>query len=210
MARRSAPYSASARWPNTWTSRSPTTRSAQQEPGRYRRRGRTRRHLRGAHQSAGRAVRCRCDRARLQGPRRCRACLPFDENRRSGAPPGIPLDRTTGARACAALYARVHVEWRMRRSLAPMLFDEHDPIGRDAQRASPVAKAKPSLAARRKAATKQTDMAHGEPLPVHSFRTLLADLATMTRNTVRLGRDCLDACRPLQPRRSAERSICSA
>jgi len=27
---------------------------------------------------------------------------------------------------------------------------------------------------------------------VHSFRTLLADLATMTRNTVRLGRDRLD------------------
>ena len=85
-----------------------------------------------------------------------------------------------------------YLEWHMRRSLAPMLFDEHDPIGRDAQRASPVAKAKPSPAARRKAATKQTDMAHGEPLPVHSFRTLLADLATMTRNTVRLGRDCMD------------------
>ena len=85
-----------------------------------------------------------------------------------------------------------YLEWHMRRSLAPMLFDEHDPTGRDAQRASPVAKAKPSPAARRKAATKQTDMAHGEPLPVHSFRTLLADLATMTRNTVRLGRDCMD------------------
>jgi hypothetical protein len=39
------------------------------------------------HQSAGRVVRCRCDRARLQRPRRCRACLPFDENRRSGTPP---------------------------------------------------------------------------------------------------------------------------
>ena len=55
-----------------------------------------------------------------------------------------------------------------------------------------MAKAKPSPAACRKASTKQTDMAHGEPLPVHSFRTLLADLATMTRNTVRLGRDCMD------------------
>jgi hypothetical protein len=27
---------------------------------------------------------------------------------------------------------------------------------------------------------------------VHSFRTLLADLATITRNTVRLGRDRID------------------
>ena len=37
-----------------------------------------------------------------------------------------------------------YLEWHMRRSLAPMLFDEHDPAGRDAQRTSPVAKAKPS------------------------------------------------------------------
>lgn len=85
-----------------------------------------------------------------------------------------------------------YLEWHMRRSLAPMLFDEHDPAGRDAQRSSPVAKARASPAARRKAATKQTDPQYGEPLPVHSFRTLLADLATMTRNTVRLGRDRID------------------
>src|SRR5205814_234360 len=75
-----------------------------------------------------------------------------------------------------------YLEWHMRRSLAPMLFDEYDPAGRDAQHSSPVAKARASPAARRKAA----DPADGEPLPVHSFRTLLADLATMTRNTVRL------------------------
>jgi hypothetical protein len=85
-----------------------------------------------------------------------------------------------------------YLEWHMRQSLAPMLFDEHDPAGRDAQRSSPVAKAQPSLAARRKAASTRTDPSHGEPLPVHSFRTLLADLATMTRNAVRLGRDRID------------------
>src|SRR5271165_2823472 len=67
-----------------------------------------------------------------------------------------------------------------------------DPDARDAQRNSPVAKAEPSPAARRKAASKHTDPAHGEALPVHSFRTLLADLATLTRNTVRLGRDRID------------------
>ena len=50
---------------------------------------------------------------------------------------------------------------------------------------SPVSKAKVSPAARRKATTKRTDDGH----PVHSFRTLLADLATVTRNTVRLGKD---------------------
>ena len=40
-----------------------------------------------------------------------------------------------------------YLEWHMRQRLAPMLFDEHDPLARDAQRTSPVAKAKPSPAA---------------------------------------------------------------
>jgi hypothetical protein len=80
----------------------------------------------------------------------------------------------------------------MRRSLAPILFDERDPVARDAQRTSPVAKARPSPAARHRATSKRTDPACGETLPVHSFRTLLADLATLTRNAVRLGRDRID------------------
>jgi hypothetical protein len=86
-----------------------------------------------------------------------------------------------------------YLDWNMRRSLAPMLFDDHDPAGREAQRASPVGKAAPSPAARRKAARKRTHPANGDPeapeMPVHSFRTLLADLATLTRNVVRLGRE---------------------
>src|SRR3989440_1433451 len=84
-----------------------------------------------------------------------------------------------------------YLQWHMRRSLAPMLFDEPDPAAREAQRTSPVVKAEPSPAARRKAARKRTDPADGEPLPVHSFHTLLGDLATLTRNVVRLGRDHL-------------------
>jgi len=84
-----------------------------------------------------------------------------------------------------------YLEWHMRRSLAPILFDDHDPAGRDAQRSSPVAKATASPAARRKAANKHTDPADGDVLPVHSFRTLLADLATLTRNVVRFGNDRL-------------------
>ena len=86
-----------------------------------------------------------------------------------------------------------YLEWHMRRALAPMLFDDHDPAGRQAQRSSPVAQAKPSEAARRKAARKQTEPVGNESLPVHSFRTLMADLATLTRNTVRLGRDRISA-----------------
>src|ERR1700737_995355 len=84
-----------------------------------------------------------------------------------------------------------YLQWHMRRSLAPMLFDEPDPAAREAQRSSPVAKAEPSPAAQRKAARKRTDPADGEPLPVHSFHTLLGDLATLTRNVVRLGGDHL-------------------
>ena len=76
-----------------------------------------------------------------------------------------------------------HLEWRMRQALAPILFDDHDRAGAEAQRNSPVAKARVSEAAKRKAHAKRTD----DGLPVHSFRSLLADLATLTRNRVRFG-----------------------
>src|SRR6478736_5916386 len=86
-----------------------------------------------------------------------------------------------------------YLQWHMRQSLASMLFDEPDPAAREAQRTSPVAKAEPSPAARRKAARKRTEPVDGEPLPMHCFHTLLGDLATLTRNIVRLGRDRLTA-----------------
>jgi transposase len=76
-----------------------------------------------------------------------------------------------------------HLEWHLRQRLAPLLLDDHDRAGAEAQRTSPVAKAEPSPAARRKATTRRGE----DGLPVHSFRSLLADLATLTRNTVRLG-----------------------
>ncbi len=77
-----------------------------------------------------------------------------------------------------------YLEWHMRQSLAPILFEDHDRAAGEALRASPVAKAQPSPAAKRKAKTKRTD----DGLPVHSFRSLLDDLATLTRNAVRFGR----------------------
>jgi hypothetical protein len=57
----------------------------------------------------------------------------------------------------------------------------------------PATSSRPSPATRRKATSKHTDPAQGEPIPVHSFHTLLADLATLTRNAVRLGRDRITA-----------------
>ena len=76
-----------------------------------------------------------------------------------------------------------YLEWHMRRALAPILFDDHDRAAGEALRTSPVAKAQASPAAKRKAKSKRTD----DGMPVHSFRSLLQDLATLTRNTVRFG-----------------------
>ena len=77
-----------------------------------------------------------------------------------------------------------YLEWHMRQPLAPMLFDDHDRAAAAEERASPVAKAKVSRAAYRKASTQRVDAGDGQIQPVHSFRTLLGDLATLTRNTV--------------------------
>jgi hypothetical protein len=73
-----------------------------------------------------------------------------------------------------------HVEWHMRARLAPMLDDEADKEAAEAVRTSMIAPAQRSPAA----VTKQTTGRTADGLPVHSFQSLLADLATLTRNTV--------------------------
>lgn len=73
-----------------------------------------------------------------------------------------------------------HLEWHMRQALAPILFDDHQRGKAAADRSSIVAPAQRSGVARRKAATKRTD----DGLPVHSFQSLLSELATFTRNTM--------------------------
>ena len=73
-----------------------------------------------------------------------------------------------------------YVEWHMRQALAPMLFDDHDPAAGQAARDSEVAPAQRSPAAQHKANTKHTE----DGLPVHSFQTLLADLATISRDRI--------------------------
>jgi hypothetical protein len=73
-----------------------------------------------------------------------------------------------------------YLEWHMRQKLAPLLFDDTDRDAAEAARDSVVAKAQRSPAAIRKQTTGLT----ADGLPVHSFRTLLADLATLARNTI--------------------------
>jgi hypothetical protein len=77
-----------------------------------------------------------------------------------------------------------YLEWHLRKPLAPMLFDDHDRASAEAERVSPVAKARVSKPARRKAFTQRLVLGDGTTQPVHSLQTLLADLATLTRNTV--------------------------
>jgi len=81
-----------------------------------------------------------------------------------------------------------YVEWHMRQALAPILFDDDDKPAGQARRTSVVSRAQRSEGAEQKAATKQTR----DGQPVHSFQTLLADLATLTKNRVRFQR-CDDA-----------------
>ena len=70
-----------------------------------------------------------------------------------------------------------YVEWHMRSVLKPVLFDDEEP---STTRPDPVAPKEPSRSAKAKARTKRTPDAQ----PVHSFQSLLADLATITRNTI--------------------------
>ena len=82
-----------------------------------------------------------------------------------------------------------YLEWHMRQCLAPMLFDDTDKEEAAALRSSVVAQAQRSKAAVKKQTTGMTP----DGLPVHSFRTLLADLATLARNTI------VTAINPLYP-----------
>jgi len=82
-----------------------------------------------------------------------------------------------------------YVEWHMRRKLAPLLFEDHDKKAATLRRESVVKPALRSEAAERKAATKHDD----DGLPVHSFRSLLSDLATLTINRIQTGNASLPA-----------------
>ena len=73
-----------------------------------------------------------------------------------------------------------YVEWHMRARLPPMLYEDDDKAAAEALRESPVAKAQRSPSALAKSATGRTV----DGAPVHSFQTLLADLATLARNNV--------------------------
>jgi hypothetical protein len=75
-----------------------------------------------------------------------------------------------------------YLEWHMRRRLAPLLFQDHDPAAGRRRRRSVVQPARRSKAADRKASRRRTP----DGFPAHSFRSLLTSLATLTLNRVKL------------------------
>ena len=73
-----------------------------------------------------------------------------------------------------------YVEWHLRRSLSPVMFEDDDREGAKGKRNTPVEQAEVSESAKRKYRTKKTE----EGFSVHSFRTLMEDLGTLSLNEV--------------------------
>lgn len=72
-----------------------------------------------------------------------------------------------------------YVEWHMREAWRELMFADTDQAAKATR--DPVAPAKRSASAQRKAEAKHTD----DKQPVHSFATLMAEMATVVRNTCR-------------------------
>jgi transposase len=70
-----------------------------------------------------------------------------------------------------------YVEWHMRQKLAPLIFDDEDKEAAERLRQSVVEPAQRSERARKKASSKRTE----EGFPVHSFQTLLTELASLSK-----------------------------
>lgn len=75
-----------------------------------------------------------------------------------------------------------YVQWHMRKDLSPILFQD-DELDTDRWTRHAVAKAAPSPTVQAKKLTKKTP----EGWPIHSFESLLKNLATRCRNTCRTG-----------------------
>jgi Transposase DDE domain len=94
-----------------------------------------------------------------------------------------PIRHRLADRVRAHMFLRMlsyYISWHMKQALAPILFHDNDKPAAAAKRTNPVAPAQRSDAALAKAARKRTD----DGTPVHSFTSLLADLATICANTI--------------------------
>ena len=99
-----------------------------------------------------------------------------------------PIRHRLADRVRAHMFLRMlsyYISWHMKQALAPMLFRDHDKPAAAAKRTNPVAAAQRSDDALAKAARKHT----ADGTPVHSFTTLLADLATICANQIQPAHD---------------------
>jgi hypothetical protein len=105
-----------------------------------------------------------------------------------------PIRHRTETRVRAHVFLRMlsyYTTWHMHDRLAPILFTDDDKATAQAARPSPVASAVRSHQALAKAATKHT----AGDIPVHSFTSLLADLATICLNQIQPTHPALPAFR---------------
>ena len=94
-----------------------------------------------------------------------------------------PIRHRLADRVRAHMFLRMlsyYISWHMKQALAPILFQDNDKPAAAAKRADPVAAAQRSDEALTKAARKRTE----DNYPVHSFTSLLADLATICANQI--------------------------
>jgi hypothetical protein len=94
-----------------------------------------------------------------------------------------PIRHRLADRVRAHMFLRMlsyYISWHMKQALAPILFQDNDKPAAAAKRADPVAAAQRSDEALTKAARKRTE----DDYPVHSFTSLLADLATICANQI--------------------------
>ena len=87
------------------------------------------------------------------------------------------LERRVRAHVLLCMLA-YYLEWHLRQAWRELTFTDEQPPDRP----DPVAKATRSPSAQTKAETKHTTAGH----PAHSYHSLIAELATQTRNTIRI------------------------
>jgi transposase len=95
-----------------------------------------------------------------------------------------PIRHRTEERVPAHIFLCVlayYVEWHLRRAWAPLLFEDEE-RREERQRRDPILPAQPSASAQHKKRSRET----ADGLPVHSFESLLEELATRGRVTYAL------------------------
>jgi transposase len=101
-----------------------------------------------------------------------------------------PIRHRTEGRVPAHIFLCLlayYVEWHLRRAWAPLLFEDEE-RQEERRHRDPILPAQPSASAQAKKRSHET----GDGFPVHSFQTLLSELASRARVTYALRRDDSD------------------